>query len=112
METVHGDKIDPKGVDVTTFQVGPSPVIVMGIAKSAGLEGVELEKAVEVAQGNPGAMHKLIEVREFFKNSPTDFEIVLTCLKIKNFTGSIFYSFVKQHGADSAASQLYRMYCR
>jgi len=79
---------------------------IMSIGESRGLKEPQLQKCVKIALGNPGAIHALADLREAMSGNAIDFDIVLSCLEIKNLTGSVLYSFVKQHGVAGAVQNM------
>ena len=87
-------------METVVFRVEPSHSVTRQIGEDAGLLGDELDRVVDMAAGNPGAMHMLLELKTALEeiNPKHGFEIVLACLKVKNLTGHVLYSFIKQNG--------------
>lgn len=92
------------GPEVKVFHLTGSDEVTTQIATSHKMAEDLIPKAVEVAEGNPGAMTHLVQIYKTLNND-ADFALLCSCLKIKKLKGSDLYSFVKKHGIESAISQ-------
>lgn len=70
------------------------------IGTSAGVGGPILETMLAVADGNPGAMHYLVEIHR--QTDSTRMDRLCQSLQTKNLKGSEVYSFIKMHTVSGA----------
>ena len=84
------------------IKLGPSDEVTRHMAETALIPAELVDKAVGVAQGNPGAMKAIIGVYAVPTMSPHRLGIFLDLCRSRDFQGEKLYGFFKHEGLDMA----------
>lgn len=89
-----------KEKEFKVFHLTGDDEVTSRIWDAASLGDERKKVAIEVAEGNPGCMTYLVELRKQLDEA--HFGILCACLKVKKLKGSDLYSYIKKKSLDGA----------
>lgn len=92
----------------TTYVAQGSDTITHQMALGEGLPEELVLRMLPVADGNPGCMRYLIEMRKQILPDEGGFSCLLSCLKQGDLHGTRLYSHIKMHGTVDKAVSAFR----